>query len=82
MIEMIDRLEAEHERRVAVLLEHDGREQRRLEAMRDAVADDAAKAAERGAAAGLLVVGKAIEILLHRQRCAEARDEPPLARGE
>jgi hypothetical protein len=34
VIELVDRLEAEDERRVAVLLEDDGREQRRLETVR------------------------------------------------
>ena len=71
MIELVDRLEAEDERRVAVLLEHDRGEQRRLEAMRAAVADDAAKAAQRGASVRLVVVGQAIQIALDRERRAK-----------
>ena len=51
VIELVDRLEAEDERRIAVLLEDDGREERRLEAVRAAVADDAAEAAQRRASA-------------------------------
>ena len=71
VIELVDRLEAEDERRVAVLLEDDRREQRRLEAMRAAVADDAAKAAQRRAPAGLVVVGQAVEVALNGERRAQ-----------
>src|SRR5262249_60866643 len=58
------------------------REQRGLEAVRTAVADDAAKAAKRGAAVGLLVVGKRVEESLNRARAVQSRDEPALARAE
>ena len=79
VIELVDRLEAEDQRRIAVLLEHDRREERRLEAVRAAVADDAAEAAQRRAAARLVVVGQAVQIALHGERRAQPRDQPPLA---
>ena len=44
VIELVDRFEAEDERGIAVLFERHGREQRRLETVRAAVADDAAEA--------------------------------------
>ena len=72
MVEQVDRLEAQDERRIAVLLEDDGRRQRRLEAVRRAVADDAAEAAQR-LAAGLGVVGQGVELALHL-RAASAAD--------
>ena len=52
MIELVDRFEADDERRIPVLLEDRGGEQRRLEAVRRAMPDDAAKAAQRGAPGG------------------------------
>ena len=54
VIEQVDRLEAEDERRVAVLLEDHRRRQRRLEAVRGASLHHAAKAAERFAPFSLL----------------------------
>src|SRR5438034_5632545 len=54
VVEQVDRLEAQDERRVAVLLEDDGGRERGLETVRGATLDDAAKAAQRLAA--LLVV--------------------------
>src|SRR6185436_780374 len=55
MIELVDRFEAEEQRRIAVRLEDDRGEQRGLEAMRAPLADDAAEAAQGGAAVRLLV---------------------------
>ena len=68
VIEQVGRFEAEDQRRVPVLLEDRGGEQRGLEAMRTAVANDAAEAAERGSPAGLLVVRQAIQVPLHGKR--------------
>ena len=79
MIELVDRFEADDERRIAVLLEHRGRKQRRLEAVRGAMPDDAAKAAQRGAARRRLgVVGKRVQVALNRERRAQPRDQPSL----
>src|SRR5262249_37584925 len=80
VIELVDRFEAEDERRIAVLLEHDGGEERRFETMRAAVPADAAEAAEGGAPVRLLIVGKRVQELLDRDRRPEPRDEPALAR--
>ena len=74
VIELIDRLEAEHQRRVAVRFEDDGREERRFETVRAAVLDDAAEAAQRRAPARLLVVGQRVQVRLHRARRAQPRD--------
>jgi hypothetical protein len=82
VIEPVDRLEAEKERRVAVLFKHDGGEQRGLETMRGPLADDAAETALRGASARFLVVGKMIEIPLHCERRPQPRNEPALAESE
>ena len=78
MVEQVDRLEAEDERRIAVLLEDDGRRERRLEAMRGARPHDAAEAAERFAAL-LVVVGQRVQPALHGGRRPQTRDEPALA---
>ena len=64
VIERIDRLKAQDERRIAVLFERDSREQRGLEAVGAAVANDAAEAAQRRASPGLVVVGKPVEVPL------------------
>ena len=79
VVEMVDRLEAQEQRRVAVRLEDDGGEQRRLEAMRAPFADDAAEAAQRRAAAGFLVVGQRVEVALDGARRPQPRDQAPLA---
>ena len=50
VVEQVDRLEAEDQRRIAVLLEDDGRRERRFEAVRGAGADDAAERSQRLAA--------------------------------
>ena len=78
VVQLVDRLEAEDERRVAVRLERHRGEQRRLEAMRAALADYAAEAAQRGAAARLLVVGEVVQIALDGEGGPKLRDEPPL----
>ena len=66
-----------------MLLEHDGREERRLEAVRASVPDDAAKAAQRRALRRRLgVVGQAIQIALDVERRPQPRDQPALARRE
>ena len=79
MVEQVDRLEAEHERRIAVLFEDDGCRERRLETMGGACPDDPAEAAERFTAA-LGVVGQRVQPVLHRGRRTQTRDEPPFAR--
>ena len=72
VVEQIDRLEAEDERRIAVLLEDDGRRERRLETVRRARAHDATEAAQR-LTAGLGVVRQGVEPRLHRvPACAAA----------
>ena len=67
VIEQVDRLEAEDQRRVAVLLHDHRRRERRLQAVRRAGADHTAKAAQRLAAL-LGVIGQRIQPLLHRER--------------
>ena len=79
MVELVDRLEADDERRIPMLLEHRRREERRLEAMRGVMPHDAAKTAQRGAARRRLgVVGKRVQIALNRERRAQPRDQPSL----
>src|SRR6185295_8542016 len=82
VIERVDRFEAQNERRVAVLLERDRGEERGFQTVRAPVADDAAKTAKRGAAAGLLIVRKPVQVPLDSQRRAEAREQPTFAGGE
>ena len=83
MIEFVDRFKAEHERRISVLLEDDGGEERRLETMRAAVADDAAEASQRRARwRRFSVVREPIEVALHGDRRAQLLDDAPLARPE
>jgi hypothetical protein len=82
VIELVDRLEAENERWISVLFEHDGREEHRFQAVRASVADDAAKTAERGAAAWLCVVGQAIQVALDLARRIEARKQGALRARE
>ena len=65
-----------------MLFEGDRREQRRLEAVGAAVADDAAEAAQRRASAGLVVVGEPVEIPLDHQRRPQPREQAPLAAEE
>jgi hypothetical protein len=80
VVQLVDRLEAEDERRIAVRLEDDGGEECRLETVGASLADDAAEAAQRGAAAGLLVVGQLVQVALNGGRCSQACDQPTLAR--
>ena len=83
MIELVDRLEAENERRIAVLFEDDGGKERGFEAVRAAVPHHAAKAAERRAfRLRFRVVGQPIQIALHVEGRAQARDQPALAGRE
>ena len=71
MIEQIDRLEAEDQRRIAMLLEDDGRRERGFQAVRGAGADDAAKRSQRLAAL-FLVVRKIVQPVLDGGRRAQA----------
>ncbi len=81
VVELVDRFEADDERRVPVLFEHRRRKQRRLEAMRRPMSDDAAEAAQRRAAGWRLrVVGKRVEVALDGQRRPQPGDEPTLGR--
>ena len=83
MVEFVDGFEAHYERRVAVLLQDDGGGQRRLQAMRGVMPDDAAKASQRGAARRRLgVVGQCVQPALHVIRRLQPRDQPPLGMCE
>jgi hypothetical protein len=83
VVELVDRLEAEDERWVPVLLEHDRGEKRRLEAVRASLPDDAAKTAQRGTRRwGLGVVREAIQESLDGQRRPESGDEAAFSRRE
>ena len=73
MIQLVDRLEAEEQRGIAVLFEDDRRKQRRLEAMGAAVLHHAPEAAQRRAASRLVVVRQAVQIALNRSWRAESR---------
>jgi hypothetical protein len=75
VIQCVDGFEAQHERWIAVLLEDNRREKRGFQAVRAAVPNHAPKAAERRAAAGLLIVRQLIQIPLNSEGRAEARDE-------
>ena len=63
-----------------MLFEHDRREERRLEAVGAAVADDAAEAAQRRASARLVVVRELVEVPLDRSGVRSRAMQPPLAR--
>jgi hypothetical protein len=79
VIQLVDRFEADDERRVAVLFEHRRGKKRRLETVRRVMADDAPEAAQRGAAGWRLgVVPKRIQVALDGERCAQPCDEPTL----
>ena len=78
MIELVDRLEAEDERREAVLFEDDRGEERGFVTMRAAVAHNPAEAAQRRASSGLLVVRELVKVPLHGERRPQPLDEPPL----
>ena len=53
-----------------MLFEHDGGEERRLEAVRAPVTDDAAEAAQRRAAVRFVVVGQRVQVPLHGAHAA------------
>jgi hypothetical protein len=81
VIELVDRFEAQDERRVPMLFEDDGGKEGRFEAMRTAVPHDAAKAAQGGAVRRRLgVVRELVEKLLDGEWRAKLRDGPTLAR--
>src|SRR5688572_12660461 len=80
VIEKIDRLEAEHERRVTVLLQHCGREENRLQAVGGARANDATEASHR-VAVQLSVIRKLVEPRLNGGWGAQPHDDPALGRG-
>ncbi len=81
VVELVDRFEADDERRIPVLFKHGCRKQRRLEAMRRPMTDDPAEAAQRRAAGWRLrVVGKRVEVALDGQRRPQPGDEPTLGR--
>ena len=65
VVEHVDRFQAHQQRRVAVLLQHAGGEQRGLQAMRRAAPDHLPEAAQR-VAVGLGVVRQPVEKALHR----------------
>jgi hypothetical protein len=81
VVEQIDRLEAEDQRRIAVLLEDDGGGDRRLQTVRHSGAHDAAKAAQRLAAL-LDVVRQFVQPVLNGRRRPHARDDAPFRRRE
>ena len=81
MIEEIDRLETEDEWREAVLLQNHRRRKCGFKAVCGAGADDTAKTAQRFTA-GLGVIGKIVQPLLHRIGRAKASHETPLGRSE
>jgi hypothetical protein len=82
MIEVVDRLEAEEQRRVAMRLEDDGGKQGGLETVRAPLADDAPEAAQGGPAARFLVVRQRIEVLLDGARRPQPGDQAPLPERE
>jgi len=82
MVELIDGFETQEPRSVAVGFEGDGREEGRLEAVRAALVDDAAKASQGGASAQLLVVGQRVQVALNGSRRPQLSDEPALAGRE
>jgi hypothetical protein len=70
VIQKIDRLESKYQRRISMLLECDSGEQRCLETMRGASANDTAESAHR-VACRLAVVGKIVEPPLNSERGAQ-----------
>lgn len=64
-----------------VMLEDDGGEQGRLEAVRAAMAHDALKAAQRRSPVRFLVVGQRVQVALDLRRCPELPDQPALLVG-
>ena len=80
MIEEIYRFEAEHQRRVAMLLQHCRGEEDRFETMSGACANDATEPAH-SLTAFLGVVWKLVEPLLHGGRRSEPLNDPALGRS-
>src|SRR5262249_61060914 len=81
--EVIDRFEAHHERRIAVLLENTGGRQRGLEAMRPPVAQNLTKASQRfGIRSSFSIIRQAVEETLHQNRGAPPPDQAPRGRCE
>jgi hypothetical protein len=81
VVEQIDRLEAQYERRIAMLFEDDGRKECGLETVRCSRIDDATKTAQR-LAADLGVVRQGVEPRLNGIRRSQARNEAALLRRE
>ncbi len=77
VIEKIDRLEAEYQWWIAVLLECDCCEERCLETMRGARPDDTAKSTHR-VASRLSIVWQFVEPSLDREWSAQSVDDSPL----
>src|SRR5688500_12141618 len=83
MIELVDRLEAEDERRMAVLLENHCGGQRSFQAMRGAMPDHAAKTSKRRAAwRRFRVVGKVVQEPLYGERRSQSLDDSALGARE
>src|SRR5215813_11399997 len=83
MIELVDRLEAQDERRPAVLLEDDRRGERRLEAVSHAVSYHLSEAAQRRASGRrLVVVRERVEIPLDCGGRLQSPDQSLFNRGE
>jgi len=74
VIEMVDRLEAQDERRIAVVLEDDGGKERGLEAVRAAVFENAAETSQRRPSVRLVVVRELVQIPLDLRRGVETSD--------
>ena len=79
VVELVDRLEAHGERRVAVLLENHRGGERGFQAVHRTFADHAAKAPQRGAPGRrLVVVGQPVQKRLHGLGRAQPADDLPL----
>ena len=77
MIDAVFGLEAEHKRRIAVLLEDDGGHERGLQAMSGVVANDLTKGA-KGLPLALPVVGQPAQVLLDLLGSPVPFDDSPL----
>src|SRR6476659_9819018 len=83
MIELVDRLERHDERRPSMVLENHGGRERRFEAMRVVMLDDASKGALRRAGGRRLgVVWKGVQEPLHLGRRSHAPKDSPFFRRE
>ena len=81
VVQLVDRLEAQYQRRIAVLLQHHGCRQHRLETVGGLMAHNTAKAAERRLTGrGLGVVWQRVEEPLDIGRRVEPFDQPPFRR--